>query len=1074
MHMRFTDAELRTLVARAATHDERLGQHFTPQSDPLLAERRLNAWRKNAAANNPRRFARRLAVSSWSEAEAIRAVSAATLVEDAPLPDWAQLLNELLNTLPFSIAALPHTTADALPFEEALYPFVDFSLARLRANVDYTAIKETALIGAAQGLQASLSELVGRTLFYEFSVARAAQLSGKSQAELASLSGNNIYRAWLESLLAGGWRALILNYPVLGRLMATICQMWLHSTGNLLVNLKKDRPQLEKIFADGAPLGNLVDIKANLSDRHNHGEMVSILTFASGLKLVYKPKDLAIDFAFGQMAAWLNQHTDLSLRTPRILHYADYGWVEFIPHRPAPDTQAAAAYYRRAGALMALIYVLGSTDFHRENVIAAGDCPMLIDMELSFSPNVRPYDGLEEIGQTFASDWMINASVLGSGLLSGWASLPNGQSADIAGLGAETKQALYARGPKWYNVNQDTMNLREGEHALDDKAHILYIGQIGGLVAAPGDYISAIQAGFAAAYKVMLKDGFAVRSMMAEMADATCRFVLRHTTLYKTLHTNSTRPEFMRDGADRGVYLESLTRGLVLTEMVHPMVGVLPYELAACYRLDVPMLTFSPNQNILHADVPIQRPFNEAAIDLAYARLDNLSQADLEMQNGFIQAALITRFSFANQDPVGLPQYHPPTPPQLPEASQLLAQAEEIADDIAQKAIRVSDGAIWVQAEFIPSSGRYEFLQMGYDTYHGLGGAAIYLAMAGQALGKPNLINLALAAMSPIRQEAHLGMGRLSTLGVGGLDGLGGVIYALTRLGHTLGDDTLFQDAAKVAHLIKKEAIAADTRFDVLGGCAGAILALLALHQNAPMDLLLALASQCADHLLTNRTTDEKSGLRAWVTLEKQMLAGFLHGAAGIAYALAKLGQATGTNAYLDAAREAFAYEDTLYDSVRGGWLDLRPSMMLDGQYHLMPGFCHGAPGIGAARASLLGASNLLPNAGQNVAAAAGFTARPELYDGTDILCCGNMGRIDCLLTMGQATGQTEYVQTAQARAAWVLGRVKEYGQLFLSVNLPASVDPISLYQGRAGVGYVLLRLTDPNAYPSLLLMAGQ
>ncbi len=68
-----------------------------------------------------------------------------------------------------------------------------------------------------------------------------------------------------------------------------------------------------------------------------------------------------------------------------------------------------------------------------------------------------------------------------------------------------------------------------------------------------------------------------------------------------------------------------------------------------------------------------------------------------------------------------------------------------------------------------------------------------------------------------------------------------------------------------------------------------------------------------------------------------------LHGAAGLGLALLELYAAIGRPDFLDAARRAFEYEDSLFDPDPGNWRVLRPDVP-------PPGFtctwCYGAAGI--------------------------------------------------------------------------------------------------------------------------------
>src|SRR5262249_43398453 len=136
---------------------------------------------------------------------------------------------------------------------------------------------------------------------------------------------------------------------------------------------------------------------------------------------------------------------------------------------------------------------------------------------------------------------------------------------------------------------------------------------------------------------------------------------------------------------------------------------------------------------------------------------------------------------------------------------------------------------------------------------------------------------------------------------------------------------------------------------DVIGGAAGGILGLLALAETGANGQALEPAIRCGDHLLEKRTATA-SGHQAWkVAWADRPLTGFGHGAAGIACTLARLGQATGEERFLDAAREAIAYETAVRVGDAGSWPDFRNVPGRQGPA-FMNAWCHGAAGIGLGR----------------------------------------------------------------------------------------------------------------------------
>ncbi len=84
-------------------------------------------------------------------------------------------------------------------------------------------------------------------------------------------------------------------------------------------------------------------IDGDLSDRHNGGRSVLIVTFEDGARIVYKPKDLRLDVAWHDLIARLNGSAPpLELRAVRAIARENYGWTEFIDHTGCADPDRSA------------------------------------------------------------------------------------------------------------------------------------------------------------------------------------------------------------------------------------------------------------------------------------------------------------------------------------------------------------------------------------------------------------------------------------------------------------------------------------------------------------------------------------------------------------------------------------------------------------------------------------------------------------------------------------------------------------------------------------------------------------
>ena len=183
-----------------------------------------------------------------------------------------------------------------------------------------------------------------------------------------------IYCSVLEKLRSDGLQSLTTEYPVLRRHLAITVAHWLSSSREILTRVHSDRQLLVTTF-DLLIDARLTGIRQNLSDPHRGGRTVAILTFASDASacgprsVVYKPKDLRIDQAFHRLMSEVPAPTpaDGALQSITVVARADYGYMEYVPHKICLSTQELRSFYRNAGRLTAILYLLGCNDCHNEN-----------------------------------------------------------------------------------------------------------------------------------------------------------------------------------------------------------------------------------------------------------------------------------------------------------------------------------------------------------------------------------------------------------------------------------------------------------------------------------------------------------------------------------------------------------------------------------------------------------------------------------------------------------------------------------------------------------------------------------
>jgi lantibiotic modifying enzyme len=237
-------------------------------------------------------------------------------------------------------------------------------------------------------------------------------------------------------------------------------------------------------------------------------------------------------------------------------------------------------------------------------------------------------------------------------------------------------------------------------------------------------------------------------------------------------------------------------------------------------------------------------------------------------------------------------------------------------------------------------------------------------------------------------------------------------------------------------------------------------------------DRALQVASACGDHLVASAQPAPAGDPRAegslgWVIprLGPRPLAGFAHGAAGIARALLELAAVSGNERYREAARQAIDYERSLYSPEAQNWPDLRQA---DSDPRLfMAAWCHGAAGIGLARLRALPHLDD-PRLGDEIHTAL-HTTLAGGFGQTHCLCHGDVGNLDLLLEASRVLNEGAWRAQVDRLAAMVLDSIDRDGWKCAG---PEGVEMPGLMLGLAGIGYQMLRLAEPDRVPSVLVLA--
>jgi type 2 lantibiotic biosynthesis protein LanM len=883
--------------------------------------------------------------------------------------------------------------------------------------------------------------------------------AAKRRGQLRGDTPEARFGSWArEELEGGGLVALLDDFPGLARSLAATATGAASAWAEMAARLAADWPALRRMFAPTGGPDLLTGVRAGLGDTHRRGRTVMRVSMESGLELFYKPRDMGADAHVQDLIAWLGDRgLDPAPRTVRILDRGDHGWMEAVDAAPCRTGADVRAFYRRLGSLLLVVHLVDGSDVHCENVIAAGEHPVLVDLETVFQ--ARPA-GADSPRDAAFHDLVLATMLLparGRGPLAG---LDGGGLSDLAGQTAPRVADLCDR-------NTDTMRIGHREVELQGHDNV---PRLDGRAARAADHVDDIVAGFAGAHRCAVAHR---EALLAEngpidaFRDDRVRHILRGTEDYAVLLRGSYHPSCLRDAVHRGFVFDALW--LATLQEPH-LQHVVPSEQQDLLAGDVPYFAAPvAGRHLLDSRGRVIENFlATSGLSRVTARVEAMDDDDLLRQVACIRGSFAAAGSVppAAGDTAPAPPMPPGTPRRGATPSELVDVATGIGEHLARLAL-VRDGeAHWTGLVPVGRDG-FEYTTVGPDLYEGTAGVALFLAYLARATGRSDFEALARAAQAGATRQLLSPAGPTS---IGAFTGSSGALYSALHLSELTGDAQLVAAALPAVERIARR-VRADRDFDAMGGAAGCLLVMLRVAERHPSSPALAVATACGRHLLRHAVAvDGGVGWRPDGERGRPLL-GLSHGAGGIAAALAQLSRVSPDRRFRRTAGRALAYERAGFVPAEGNWPDFRGDGAgdTDGAPGFMWAWCHGAPGIGMARLATPVEGDEERRRSEVAAALAGTAAHG--FGGPDILCHGALGNLDLLLLAAAEEGERASRYEALRRAEVVVDRRRRTGAW--RFDKASGLDGPGLMTGIAGIGYQLLRLADPEAVPSVLTLEG-
>ena len=346
-----------------------------------------------------------------------------------------------------------------------------------------------------------------------------------------------------------------------------------------------------------------------------------------------------------------------------------------------------------------------------------------------------------------------------------------------------------------------------------------------------------------------------------------------------------------------------------------------------------------------------------------------------------------------------------------------MAVADSIGRQLVRDAVWDGDRCSWLVWSKEPIGGVFHsvYRAASIDLYQGVSGIALFMA---HLSAFTNDVNQRRAANAAARQIV-VQLTRPVPDAIGFYTGALGAAWALTRIGELTGNDTWIELGLRQIER-SSAGPAPEAQLDLLGGRAGAIVALVDLAQHFDRPDFLNGARRFAEDLLRAAQASEDGLSWPLGAPTSRNLLGLSHGTAGFALAFLELNHACPDPRYLQAALSALRYERRHFNAVERAWPDFRS---LPGVLPSPPSYptawCHGSTGIGLSRLRirelLPNDPEIMPELDAAIASAVRALNAPMLPASTDFtLCHGVAGNNELLLLAGQHFGRPEAFAAAR------------------------------------------------------------
>ena len=652
-----------------------------------------------------------------------------------------------------------------------------------------------------------------------------------------------------------------------------------------------------------------------LGDIHPQGVVCEVTTSLG--TIYYKPRSAGNELFLSTLGAWMSERASdsqwLDLWFPRVADCGNHAWVAPVRHEALTSSAAATHYYRRAGQLLGLSYLVNLTDLHHENIIATATQPVPVDLEtiMSVLPN------------TLGEHPDATSATLKQGLLSPAATglIPLGTSfqelgGDVSGFAADElrvrRRVLDRQG------RSDMRYVHTFTKVIPEKNR----PTLDGVPVPPSDHVDDIVEGFATTLRIAMTHRNELTAFVSEHASGLrVRVLARMTNDYATVLAGLSRVGHNTDPERLFAMLRrnavGLAESMVDSEEEQLRVWAIPHFWAVASETTI--------------RDPWGKPTGEltvAPVTQTITKIDAVTEAEIDYQVSLI------RLAFRRPEEVILP-----LGPHL--APQGLGSFDEFErthlDALHAQTVTGADGSVNWPALTVDEKDQLTVQPLIGGVYRGVAGVAALLASFSQPDAR--WYRLAQSLLRTLQLETEP-MVEDTEPSLSYYHGPAGRLAAAHRLSQAFEISAPWlrhhydRFLTTVGNITPGD-IKPGALLDVMEGPAGLIIALRHHHDTRIRELCHRLS------LLLTAAASEGWGSKKVCALSRN--ASFAHDAGGMGTAVLIAAGMGADPDMVDSWRAAWEFENTF--KLEKGWNDAR----YPGDSHATH-WCHGLAGIALAR----------------------------------------------------------------------------------------------------------------------------